>query len=192
MKVGTGKSWRSFRDNAQIHIFSELFFKRVYFKYSLAVVSIGKVYDNASVKPSGTHKCGIKNVTAISCRHHNHLVMLFESVHFNQYLIKCLLAFVIAATDSGSAHAADRANLINKYNSWRSLLREFEEVAYARSADTDKKFNELRAGYRKEGYARLASHRTREKCLSGAGRAHEKHAFRNFRADIQKLLLVLQ
>src|SRR5205814_8720572 len=71
----------------------------------------------------------------------------------------------------------------------RSLIK---EVAHAARADAHKHLNELRAGDREEGHARLASNSPRKHRLARARRANEQHATRNASAQRIELVRILK
>ena len=69
--------------------------------------------------------------------------MWVKAVHFTEYLVQCLFAFIMPATETGTARAADRIDLVDKDNGWRLLARTLEHVAYPRGTDSDEHFNKL-------------------------------------------------
>ena len=67
----------------------------------------------------------------------------FETVHFHQYLIQCLFAFIVAPAKPSSARAPYRIYLIHKYYSRCRLFGHFEKISYTRCSNTDKHFYEF-------------------------------------------------
>src|SRR5687768_10678642 len=83
---------------------------------------------------------------------------------------------------------SDRVDLIDEDDAGGVLLALFEEVTYARRADADKHFHEIRAADGEEGDIGFASNRACHQRLAGSRRAHEEHALRDSTAELLELL----
>ena len=94
-----------------------------------------------------------------------------EAVHLDQQLVQRLLAFVVAAAETGAALAADGVDLVDEDDARAVLLGLLEQVTHARSADADEHLHEVRAGDGEERHARLTGDRAGQQRLAGAGRA---------------------
>src|SRR3989344_1655823 len=64
-------------------------------------------------------------------RHDTHLLMRFKAVHLDENLIERLFALVVAATDTGAAHAPDRVDFINENNRGRGFFRHLKQIPNA-------------------------------------------------------------
>src|SRR6185437_11391365 len=102
-----------------------------------------------------------------------------ESVHLDEQLVQGLLAFVVAASDTGAAMAADGIEFVDEDDARCRLLGLLEQVADATGADTDEHLDEVGAGDREERHAGLTGDSTGKKRLPRPGRAVEKHTLRD-------------
>src|SRR5207253_8063946 len=102
------------------------------------------------------------------------------------------LALVVAATEAGTAMAANRVDLVHEDDARRCLLRLLEQVAHTRGADADKHLHEVGSRDTEERHARLTRDRAREQRLTGTGRPVEENALRDARAERLELLRVLE
>src|SRR6266487_3638910 len=100
--------------------------------------------------------------------------------------------FVAAAAEPGAAVPADGVDLVHEDDARRRLLRLLEQVADARGADADEHLDEVGAGDREEGDARLPRDSAREQRLPRAGRPVQEHALRDPRPERLELLGVLE
>jgi len=103
-----------------------------------------------------------------------------------------LFALIVTASHARAAHAADRVDFIDEDDGRRRFLCHLEKVAHAGSADAHKHLHKFGTGNREERYARFARYRACEQCLTRSRCAHEKNAFRDARADIEKFLRVAE
>ena len=182
-EVCSAKAGGALRNDGELHVGPERLLSCVCEQYFLAILPIRQVDDNASVETSGAQERRIKDVGAVGRCHDNDFFVRFETIHLDEYLIECLLTFIVAAADTGSAYTTYCIDLINENNRGRRFFRGLEEVSHARGADADEHLDEFGAGYREEGHACLPCHRPREQCLAGPRCAHEENALGNARAD---------
>src|SRR5258706_3766393 len=82
---------------------------------------------------------------------------------------------------------SDGVDFIDKDNAGCVLLALLEQVAYSRSAHTNKHLDEIRTRNRKERNVRFAGNRTRQQSLAGSRRAHHQNALRNSAAQLLKI-----
>ena len=143
-------------------------------------------------KRPGAQEGGIEDVGPVGGGDEDDVVLHLEAVHLDEQLVERLLALVVPAAEAGAAVAPHGVDLVHEDDAGRVLLGLLEEVAHARGADADEHLDEVRAGDREEGHARLAGHGTREQRLAGARRAVEQDALGNARAESLELLGVLQ
>src|SRR5215471_19482807 len=88
--------------------------------------------------------------------------------------------------------AADRVNFVDENDAGGVFLALLEEVANAAGADTNKHFDKVRAGDRKERDVGFAGDGTGEQGLARSRGADKKHAFRNATAKFLEFLRILQ
>src|SRR5690242_7156337 len=88
--------------------------------------------------------------------------------------------------------ATDSIDFIDEDNARRMLLRLFEHIAHARSADADEHFDEVRTRDREERNLRFTRDRACKQRLTGTRRTDHQYAARNFAAQALKLTRILQ
>src|SRR3989344_1236478 len=191
-KVRSGEARGANRDAAQVDACVELLAARVDREDRLAVVDVGKVEDHAPVEAAGAEERRIENIGPVRRRKHNDLRIAVETVHLDEDLVQGLFALVVPAAQPSAPLAAHRVYLIDEENGRGGALRGLEGVAGSGCAYADEHLNELRGRDIKERPARLARDRAGEKRLPRARRAHEEHAARDARADVQELFWILQ
>ena len=98
----------------------------------------------------------------------------------------------MSAAQTRAALTANRIDLIDEYDRRRVLLGLLEQVAHARCADADIQLDEIRAGDRQEGHARLARDSARNQGFTGARGTDQQHALGDARADLHELLRVFE
>ena len=157
-----------------------------------AALAVGAVDDDLAVEAARAQQGGIEDVGPVGGGDEDDVVLHLEAVHLDEQLVERLLALVVPAAEAGAAVAPDGVDLVHEDDAGRVLLGLLEEVAHARGADADEHLDEVRAGDREEGHARLAGHGAGEQRLAGARRAVEQDALGNARAESLELLGVLQ
>ena len=88
--------------------------------------------------------------------------------------------------------AADGVDLVDEDDGGGVLLGLVEQVAHARSPDSDEHFDEVRSADREERHIRFAGYRFGEQRLAGSRRAHQQRALRNLASQIAVLAGILQ
>src|SRR5512135_2224545 len=81
-----------------------------------------------AVEPARSQESRIEYIGAIGRGNENHTLVALEPVHFDEELVKGLLAFVMTAAESGAAMPAHGVYLIDEDDAGRVLLTLFEEV----------------------------------------------------------------
>ena len=89
---------------------------------SFATLDIGSWHDNAPIKPTRAEQGRIQHIGPIGRGDENDSFVRFEAVHLDQQLVQRLLAFVMAAAETGAAMAPNGVDFINEDNAGRILL----------------------------------------------------------------------
>ena len=97
-------------------------FARVHLQYSFATLDIGSRHDNAPIEPSRAQQRGIQNIGTVGRGDENDPFVGFEAVHFDEQLVQCLLALVMAAAETGAAMAPNGVDFVNEDDAGRILL----------------------------------------------------------------------
>ncbi len=158
----------------------------------LAAVDIGVRHHDLAVETARTQKGRIENVGTVGRRDQDDAFIGLKAVHLDQQLVQRLLAFVVAAAETGAAMATDGVDFVDEDDAGRILLGLFEHVAHTACADADEHFDEVRTGDGEEGNVGFACDRAGKQRLTGTGRADEQHAARNTSAEPLELLRVAQ
>ena len=98
----------------------------------------------------------------------------------------------MSTTEARAACAPDAVEFIDEDHRRGGLARRLEHLAHPPGADTHENLDELRSGGREERHVGLSRKRLGQKRLAGAGRAHQQHAMRHFRADLLEPLGLAQ
>ena len=145
-----------------------------------------------TVKAARTQQRVVQNVLTVGRGDDDNALVRAEAVHLNQQLVERLLTLVVSAAEACAALAADRVDLIDEHDRRCVLLCLLKQVAHAGCTYADIQLNEVRAGDRQEGHARLARDRTRDQGFTGARRADQQHALGYACADLHELLRVFE
>ena len=132
-----------------------------------------------AIEATGAEEGGIEDVGPVRGREHDHRLRRTEPVHLGEDLVEGLFTLVVAAAESRAAMAPDGVDLVDEQDRRRGVLGGLEQIADARRADADEHLDELAAGDREEGHARLAGNGPGKERLAGARRAHEEHPLRH-------------
>jgi hypothetical protein len=99
----------------------------------------------APIESAWAQQRRIEDVRSIGRGQDNDPGRWVKPVHLREDLVQRLLAFVAAASTrhAGRAGAPNRIELVDEHDRRRSLLRLREEIADARRADADDRFDEL-------------------------------------------------
>ena len=190
-KVGTGKA-RSYSCNClKVYVGRHGLVARMYLEDLLPALDVGKIDVYLSVEASGTHQCGVEDVGAVSCRHHNYALVRFKAVHLDEYLVERLFALVVAAAESCASVPSHRIDFVDEDYAGLVLLCHLKQVAHTRGAYADIHFNEVGTGDRKERHARFACHGLGKQRFTRSGRTYQKHALGYSCAQIGKLFGLL-
>ena len=158
----------------------------------LAALAVGAVDDDLAVEAAGAKERRVEDVRPVGGGDEDDVVLHLEAVHLDEELVQRLLALVVAAAHAGAAVAADGVDLVHEDDAGGVLLGLLEEVAHAAGADADEHLDEVGAGDREEGHARLAGDGAGEQRLTRAGRAVEEDALGDPGAERLELLGVLE
>src|SRR5947207_2006469 len=102
----------------------------------LAVFAIRQVDSDAAVKTPWAQKRRIEHVWAVGRSHHDDFFVGLETVHLDEDLVECLLTFVVAATDAGTTHAADRVYFVDEDYRGSIFLGSLEKIAHTARTDS--------------------------------------------------------
>src|SRR5690606_6114877 len=141
---------------------------------------------------TGTQQRRIQYVRTVGGGDHDHAVIAFEAVHFNQQLVQRLFAFVMATADTGATMATHGVDLVDEDDAGGLLLGGVEHVTHARGTNTDEHLDEVGTGNREEEYLGLAGNRLGEQRLAGTGLADHQHTARDTAAQALVLVGVAQ
>lgn len=164
----------------------------MYLEDTLAADDVGVRHDDLTVETAGTQQRRIEHVGAVGGGDQDHAFIRLEAVHFDQQLVQRLLAFVIAAAETGAAMAADGIDFVDEDDAGRILLGLLEHIAHAACTDADEHFDEIGARNGEEGHIGFAGDRAGEQRLAGTRRTDEQHATRNLAAETLELLRITQ
>src|SRR5689334_1951786 len=101
---------------------------------------IGLTYDNPTIKTSGPQKSRIQNIGTIGGGNQNNALVSFKTIHFHKKLIKGLLPFIMASTQTSATVTTDSINFINKNNARCALLALFKKISNAARPNPNKHF----------------------------------------------------
>ena len=85
-------------------------------QYTLSPAYIGQIHHHPAIKTARAQKSWVKHVGAVSSRDEDHTIIGFETVHFDQSLVQCLLALIVPTADARAPVAANRVYFIDKYD----------------------------------------------------------------------------
>ena len=159
---------------------------------ALSSLDIGRVDHDLPVEAARPQQRRIEDIGAVGGGDENHPVVGLESVHLHEELVEGLFAFVVAASETGAAVAADGVDFIDEDDAGRAFLALFEEIANSGGADTDEHLDEIGSRDREEGNIGLAGDGPGEQRLAGSRRTHEQHALGDLSAEPLELLRVLE
>src|SRR6266852_1760956 len=191
-QVRSNKTRSSRRKGLQIDVRPELHLAGMNLKDLLAPSFVGTVDQHVAIKPPRSQQRAVENLRAIGGREDNQPGLGVESIHFGEQLIQRLLTFVVTSHHATVAALADRIQLVDEDDAGRLGAGLGEQVADPGCSNADEHLNELGAGEREKRNTRFARHRSSEKRLSRAGRAHQQHTFGNPSAEPAKLFRRLQ
>src|SRR5713101_2341793 len=95
---------------------------------TFASPDVGPRNDDSTIEPARAQQCWIENVGAVSRGDQDDSLVRLEAIHLDQQLIQCLLALVMTATETGSAMASDRIDLVNKDDAGGVLLTLHKQI----------------------------------------------------------------
>ena len=161
-------------------------------QHRLAAGEIRRGDRNLAIESTWAQQRRIENVGPVRGCDQDYALSLTEPVHLDEQLVEGLLAFVMAAAESGAALTAHGVDLVDEDDRRRVLFGLFEHVAHAGGADTHEHLDEVRTGDREEGNPGLPGHGPGQQCLAGARRAVEQHALGDLGAQSLVTRRVLQ
>ena len=164
----------------------------MHFEDLFAPFEVRQADDDLAVKTAGAQQRGVQHVRAVGGSDDDDAFIAFETVHFDEELVQRLFAFVVSATETGTALTADGIDFVDKDDAGRVFFRFFKHVAHARGADADEHFHKIRAGNGEKRHFRLASNGARQQGFTGAGRADHEQAARNLSAEAAEFARVAQ
>ncbi len=191
-EVGAGEAGGLAGERVDVDLLGQRLAARVDLEDLRAALAVGTVDDDLAVEAPGAQEGGVEDVGPVGGGDEDDVVLHLEAVHLDEQLVERLLALVVPAAEAGAAVATDGVDLVHEDDAGRVLLGLLEEVTHARGAHPDEHLDEVRAGDREEGDARLAGHGAREQRLAGARRPVEQHALGDARTESLELLGVLQ
>jgi hypothetical protein len=194
-EIGTGRSRSRGRNLVEVHVVRERDRPRVDLEDLPAPQAVRRLDGDPAIEAARPEQCGVEDLGAVGGPEHDHVRLGIEAVHLGQDLVERLLALVMAAAeaaDAARARPSDRVELVDEDDRGRRLLGLLEEVAHARCADADDRFDELRGRQGEERRVRLPRHRPCEERLSRPRRAVQQDAARDAGAQPRVALRVLE
>ncbi len=150
----------------------------------LAALHVGHVHHDLAVEAAGREQRGVENVGAVGGGDEDNGVVGLKAVHLNEQLVQRLLAFVVAAAQARAALTADGIDFVDEDDGGACFLCLLEQVAYTGGAYAYEHLHEVGTRDAEERNARLAGNGTRQQRFTGARRAHQQTATRNFCAGL--------
>ena len=77
---------------------------------------IGTVDGNLPVKTAGTKEGRVEDIRMVRRSNGDDAFIGTETIHFNQQLIQRLFAFIMTASETGTALAADGIDFVDEYD----------------------------------------------------------------------------
>ena len=118
--------------------------------------------------------------------------MWVEAIHFTQYLVQCLLAFIMSTTETGAAGPAHRVDFIDKDDGWCFLAGTGKHVAHPRCTNTDKHFDKFRAADTEKRYIGFTGHCFGQQGFAGTRRSHQQNSPGDFRTQFTIVLGIFE
>ena len=144
-KVCTCKSIGGLCHSFNRYTFCKRFIFGMNLKNCFSALLVGIINYYLTIKSAGTKKCRVENVRTVSSSDYNNTFVSTESVHLNEELVKCLLAFIMTAAKTCAALSAHCVYFIDKNNCRKVLSCLFKKVAHTTCTDTYKHLNKIRA-----------------------------------------------
>src|SRR5207253_9570027 len=96
-QIGADRAGRKTGDVPQIDVLADLHVADVYLEDRFAAIHVGPIDDHGAVKPAGPQEGGIERPGTVGGGHDGDAAIRIEAVHFDEELVKGLLAFVVTA-----------------------------------------------------------------------------------------------
>src|SRR3989344_807000 len=130
VQICAGEPWGTFCNQFQIDIFREWLLCSMYVKYLLSISTVRQVEHHFSIKSSRTNERRIQYVRSVRCCHDYNFIIWLKAIHFYEYLVECLLPFIVPTTKSSPAGATNRIYFIHEYYGWCCTFGHFEKVPH--------------------------------------------------------------
>ena len=127
------------------------------FQNLFAPTNIGQAYMHLTVKTTRTQQSRIQYVRTVSRRNDNNTFSTLETIHLYKQLVERLFTLIISTAHTHTTTTTNSIYLIDKDDTRRMLFSLLKHISYSRCPNTDKHFNEIRTGNRKERHFRFAS-----------------------------------
>ena len=183
----TRKSGSSFGDARKIHAGLKFDFFHVNAKDFLTTMHIGQRYRDLAVETTRTEQSGIENIGTVGRGDDDDTFLGVEAIHFDEHLVECLLALVIAAAHALTTVTPHSIDLINENQTWCIFLALLKHVAHTAGADTDEHFDEIRSRDREKRHVSFTSNGTSQEGFSGSRSTDHQNAFRNATTEFLEL-----
>ena len=187
-EIGTAHSGGSLRHHFEVDVGAHALVAAVHLEDGQTLFVLGKRHDDLAVEATRAQQRRVENVGAVGGRHDDDALGGLESVHLGQHLIERLLALVVAATETGSALAADRVDFVDEDDGAPHLACLLEQVAHAAGADADEHFHEVGTGDRQEADSGFTGHCAGEQRLAGTRGTDQQDALRDTGPDLLETL----
>src|SRR5690349_23515440 len=143
-QIGSRETWCAACQDREIDIISDGNLARMHAENLFAATNIRTRDHHAAIKTSGTQQRGIEHVRTVGGGYQDHAFVRFKAIHFDEQLVKRLLALVVSTAETSSAMASDRVNFIDEDDARSVLLALLEQVAHAARTNADEHLYEVR------------------------------------------------
>ena len=106
---------------------------------------VGQGHRDLAVETTRTEQSGIENIGTVGRGDDDDTFLCVEAIHFDEHLVECLLALVIAAAHALTTVAPHGVDLIDENQTRGIFLALLKHVAHTAGTDTYKHFDEIRA-----------------------------------------------
>lgn len=183
LQVGSGEANGTGGYFFQVDISVEGDFPDMDFQNSLAGLLVGPVQRYLTVKAPGAEQGTVEHVGAVGGGQNNHIFVTFETVHFCEDLVECLLPFIVTSTEAGATGAPDGIQFINKNQRRCFLAGGVEHIPNSCRANANEHFYELGGTDAEKGYLCLPCNGLGQQGLAGARRTNQQDARWHFRTQ---------
>ena len=135
-KIRTNSSACCQCDRVQIHTVIQMDILGMYLQDRYSSLQIRLIYNDTSVKSSGTQQCLIQNLRSVGCTKHQDSFGGIKAIHFRKELVQCLFSFFVATAIFAVTASSDGIYLIDENNAGGILGCFLKQISYSGSTYT--------------------------------------------------------